>query len=166
MLKFKNHTLALLIVFLLLTIISCNKGGVPSSIYGTWKLILQGSDNATHRIDTFSLQRTNDSVLQQYLTFNPDNLSGTLRIVGFGKDTGRSKWMDSTYNFTWLYFSDGPELWIKLIDNPKNRFNVWTDSNNIHLRVNYYNNQYFCDYFYEVLNSNVSHQQVFERYTQ
>ncbi len=161
----QRFSVVLLFVLASLALYSCNKNTVPPDIYGTWKLILQGNDNAAHRIDTFSLGRTNDSVLQQYLTFNTDNLSGNLRLVGYGKDTGKSKWMDSTYNFTWMYFNDGPELWIHLIDNPKKRFTIWTDSTNVHLHVNYYNNLYFCDFYLNVL-TNASSQQVFQRLPQ
>ncbi len=143
---------------------SCSKDSIPSTITGKWKLILQGNDNASHRIDTFSLTRTNDSVLQEFITFNNDDSTGTIELKGMGLDSGSTySYMDSTYRFSWIYFNSGPEIWIRLEENPHARFKIWTSADNIHLHVNYQDNMYFCDYYPVITGSYPYIQQVFQK---
>lgn len=143
--------------------VSCQKETIPTSVIGTWKLILQGKDNPAHRIDTFELTRTNDSVLQEFITFNNDYKTGTLELKGQGLDSDNIySYMDSTYQFNWIYFNSGPEVWITLLQNPRRRFTIWNDSNNVHLNVNYQDKMYFCDYYINILTDS-SFQQIFQK---
>jgi hypothetical protein len=148
---------------LIIFLFSCQKDTVPGTIPGTWKLILQGNDNPNHRIDTFELTRTKDSVLQEFITFNSDYKTGTLELKGMGLDSDNVySYMDSTYQFNWIYFNSGPEIWIQLLQNPRRRFTIWNDSANIHLNLNYQDKTYLCDYYINVLNDS-SIQQIFQK---
>jgi hypothetical protein len=132
--------------------VSCTKTGIPNNVTGTWKLILTGDADQSqdHRIDTFNLKRTNDSVLQELLTFNKDDSTGTIELKGLARDSANTYFnADSVYSFSWIYLSNGPEIWITLYQNPKNSFRNWVDSTNngnLHLHLNYHDATYFCDY--------------------